>query len=336
MPQIIGEYVDRLCTIEMELNLKGRPRDKTKKLYDSARKKQKYPLTYLAAKGLIDSVQKDDHVIFLTGAGMPPFLPKGETDGPLGVASLARAIYLGLGGKPVLMTEERCLGPTLASCKAANLSLSDEIENRMHQGYFLSLPEGEDGALENCIEILDKFMPKAIIAIEKTGPNLKGVFHTVRGYEVKSETQLHVYHLIEEAKKRGVLTIGIGDGGNEIGCGLIFEDVKKMLRWGEICQCPCQGGVATYVATDVLLAVAISNWGAYGIAACMAFMLENIDLIQDVEMEENMLRACVKEGCFDGVLESQAESVDATPMVVQTALVTMLRAIVKNGLTKIK
>ncbi len=336
MPEIIGEYVDRLCTVEMELNLKGRPRSKTKKLYDCARIKQKYPLTYIAAKELINTIRNGDHVIFLTGAGMPPFLPKGETDGPLGVASLARAIYLGLGGKPILITEERCLGPTLAACRAANLDLSIHLGDSTQEGYYLNFPESGDGAQEKSIEVLERFKPRAIIAIEKTGPNSKGVFHTVRGYEVKSETQLHVYHLIEEAKRRGILTIGIGDGGNEIGCGLILEDVKKILRWGEICQCPCQGGVATYVATDVLVIAAISNWGAYGVATCLAFMLDDVNLIQNVQMEENMLKACVKEGSFDGVFESQVESVDATSIDVQTSLITMLREIVKNGLTRIK
>jgi len=94
--------------------------------------------------------------------------------------------------------------------------------------------------------------------------------------------------------------------------------------------------VATRVAADVLVLAAISNWGAYGVAACLAFMLGNVDLVQDAPMERKMLKACVATGCFDGVYEAQVESVDATSMDVQASLVTMLRAIVENGLTRIK
>jgi hypothetical protein len=49
-----------------------------------------------------------------------------------------------------------------------------------------------------------------------------------------------------------------------------------------------------------------------------------------------MPKSCVKEGVLDGVHPCQIESVDATPMDFQATLIPMLRAIVKNSLTKMK
>src|SRR5436305_15028614 len=113
MPEIIGEYVDRLVNVEMRMN--GLPRGKAHLLYDAARRKQNGPLTALAARRLRDEVGRNDFVFILTGAGLLPWLPNGETDGPLGAASLARALSRGLGAHPVYISEERNLAPVVAT-----------------------------------------------------------------------------------------------------------------------------------------------------------------------------------------------------------------------------
>ena len=86
MPEIMGEYVDRLCTVEMRPQ--GMPRGKIHRLYDAARRRQGgRPLTLLAAERLRGVVKAGDSVILATGAGGPPWMPAGETDGPVGVAA---------------------------------------------------------------------------------------------------------------------------------------------------------------------------------------------------------------------------------------------------------
>ena len=40
--------------------------------------------------------------------------------------------------------------------------------------------------------------------------------------------------LVEEARKREILTIGIGDHGNEIGFGAIYNAVVETMPKGEI------------------------------------------------------------------------------------------------------
>src|SRR5258707_3766177 len=59
-------------------------------------------------------------------------------------------------------------------------------------------------------------------------------------------------------------TTGIGDGGNEIGMGKIPWDVIRR-------NIPNGGLVACRVPTDHLIVCGVSNWGAYGLAAGVAF-----------------------------------------------------------------
>jgi hypothetical protein len=92
--EIVGDSIDRAVNIEMRFRA-GLPRGVTYPLYEAARKKQGKPLTWLAAKLLVDKVRKGDHVFVVTGAGTPPGLPAGETDGPPGAAAIARAIEFG-------------------------------------------------------------------------------------------------------------------------------------------------------------------------------------------------------------------------------------------------
>src|SRR4029434_3395000 len=104
----------------------GLPRGVTYPLYEAARKKQSKPLTWLAAKLLKDKVAAGRHVFVVTGAGTPPGLPQGETDGPPGAAAIARAIEVGLGAKPVLISEERNMPAVIKSTEAAGVAVVEE------------------------------------------------------------------------------------------------------------------------------------------------------------------------------------------------------------------
>jgi len=114
MPDIIGEYIDRLVTIEMKN--RGMHHGFIHKLYEAARKEAGgRPLTTLAAEGIVKRVKKGDVVIIITGAGNPPTLPTGESDGPPGAAVMGRMLYYGLGAVPVYITEVKHAGPVIAS-----------------------------------------------------------------------------------------------------------------------------------------------------------------------------------------------------------------------------
>lgn len=310
------------------------PRGVTRQLYDAARKKQGKPLSFLAATTLIDSFKSGGWAFIVTGAGGPPILPVGEVDGLLGAASVARSLDRGLGIKSVIIGEERIRAPINASLSAAGISLVDHtlINEKPHSAIFEPVPIDDAGSKAKCMELLDKYNPKAMIAIERLGPNRAGLIHGATGLNydaVHAKTQ----YLFESAADRKIKTIGIGDMGNEIGFGLILEDVLQIAPFGNKCQCGCGKGMATTIATDVLISAAISNWGAYGISAAMAAILKKPDVLHDTKTQARMLEACVMAGAVDGIHASQILSDDGVPEPSHQSLNQLLHTIVEVGLT---
>ena len=54
------------------------------------------------------------------------------------------------------------------------------------------------------------------------------------------------------------MTIGIGDGGNEIGMGKVLEKVAANVQYGSEIACT--------VASDYLVTAGVSNWGGFALA----------------------------------------------------------------------
>ena len=55
-----------------------------------------------------------------------------------------------------------------------------------------------------------------------------------------------------------IVTIGIGDGGNEIGMGKVLERVAVNVKHGSEIGCT--------VSCDYLITAGVSNWGGYALA----------------------------------------------------------------------
>jgi hypothetical protein len=337
MPKVIGEYVDRLVNVEM-LEENYPRRDRTRLLYEAAREKQGAPLTYLAAQGLIDNVGQGDYVILMSGTGPSPWLETGGNDGPTGVASLARAISFGLGANPVYVGLEKPLGPVIAAGVAAGISVMDreaiEVYKRRNTALAIPFPMGEREGKEKAASILDEIKPKAVIAVENHGPNPVGMRHNAAGMGIANDALPHDYYIVEEARRRGIFTIGIGDGGDEIGYGLINKEANEIYQqaFGVSCQCGCDGGQACATETDVLISTAVSAWGAYGVSACLAYMLRNPYVLQDPDTERRMGEAMSQAGAVAAFFAATVPWIDGTSPAVQQAIVTMLHEIVANAL----
>ena len=336
LDDMIGEAIDRLVNVEMRFS-SGMPRGMIHRLYDAARTKQQRPLSTLAGEALMNRLSAGDRVLIVTGAGAPPWLPFGETDGPIGAAALARTLDLGLGVKPILVAEERNLGPIAASAHAGGIPVLSASDFAQRGGCTMLEPLrlGETDGPASAREILNRHQPRALIFVEKGSPNKMGVFHTITGTGRSRAVMASADVLADEARAAGILTIGIGDGGNEIGFGLIDEDVARIQTYGTRCQCPCGGGIAAVAATDVLVVAAISNWGAYGIAAALAIALKNRAVLHDETTEQRMLEACVAAGAVDGVLARPLLSVDGTSAASQRAIVVLLGNLVDNALSSL-
>jgi len=328
----IWESIDRLMTLECRnVNAGMLP-----PLYDAARAAVGGPLCRAAAERLASAVKPGDAVIVTTGAGGPPWLFKGETDGPLGAAGLARALALGLRAWPLILTEERSKTPVEMTLAAAGISLLPEDMARVRPttATLLEFPVDSVEAERVARAFIDRYRPAAMILVEKTSPNRAGVIHSVSGQAWTPKVEfVRVEFLVDECRRQGIPTIGIGDHGNEIGFGLIEDVVRKTVPRGDICQCACGQGMASAIATDVVIPASISNWGAYGIEAALAILKGDPNLLHDTGTERAMLHACVMAGAVDGVTSRQILAVDGTNAESQVAIIALLAELVGKALS---
>jgi hypothetical protein len=164
------------------------------------------------------------------------------------------------------------------------------------------------------------------VAIEKAGANRLGVYHMVGGENI-SEGASKGASLFMVAHRLGVLTIGIGDRGNELGMGPIAETVRALLPRGSACTCPCGGGVADETPADLAVPAVISNWGAYGVAACLAVLTDTPELIQSPDLEAALFDAARRAGGVDGMSGRATRSADGVPADVNVAVSRLLAEI---------
>lgn len=324
------EYIDRLITVEMRNP--AMPHGMIGPLYDAARREGGGdPLTLRAASALLEHVGLHDVVLINTGAGTGELIPNGENDGPVGAAVLARAVYRGLGATPVFICEEHHVEPIVASSEAAGIGIRNlEVALRTHVGGAVVTTPTEDGLMEAWSDdLLDRLKPKAVIATERLGPNAKNVIHGSTGIAT-GRPLVDSSPLFEAAAKRGIVSIGIGDAGNEIGFGRITDEVQRIQDpWGRTCQCPCGGGMATVVPTDVLVVASVSNWGAYGIEAALSILLRQPNLPHTTEEEERIQLRCLEAGGIEALFCTQSFYCDGISGESHMALVRLLREMVR-------
>jgi hypothetical protein len=332
MPEITGEYVDRLVTVE--IRNRGMPRGITRPLYDAARGEGGgRPLTLRAAEGLVKHVHRGNNVFIITGAGTPPLLPKGENDGPVGAAVLARILRWGMGVTPLYLLERHHVDPVVASSEVAGVTCVDyeTAKGRQHGGVVLTAPTDQSQVPAWAASLFDTYRPAAVVSTERLAPNEKGIIHSATGQPL-GEPHLDFSPLIAEAAARGVFTVGVGDHGNELGFGRIPEAVKTVTPFGGRCQCPCGAGMASTVKTDVLVVATMSNWGIYGIEAMLAFLLGQAHLPHPPEMARRINYACLDAGGLEAMWGTKLFIVDGADGESSVSVVQMLGDLIRNAL----
>lgn len=257
--------------------------------------------------------------------------PAGETDGPLGALFLAR-VLVPLGIRVVLVTDAFCTRALRVGLAAAGLtksvslvslpshSLANEIGPERYWRSFLqrSGPLSHLIALERAgpshtLESLQEQLAAGgalgetyLDFLHQVPPEHQDRCHTMRGRDITPH--MSPSHWLFEAAARHtppILTIGIGDGGNEIGMGKIsWEIIQRNIPGG--------GLVACRVPTDHLIVCGISNWGAYGLAAGVQLLrgVKSSDVF-DPAHERALLERMVELGpLVDGVTKRPTATVD--------------------------
>jgi hypothetical protein len=111
------------------------------------------------------------------------------------------------------------------------------------------------------------------------------------------------------------VTIGVGDGGNEVGMGNVRA---RLARAGAL-----MARIASTVTVDHLVVAGVSNWGAYGIVAHLG-RAAGRPLLHTPAEERQLVTACVEAGAHDGVTRRREATVDALPLDAHAAFVALL------------
>jgi hypothetical protein len=319
--EAFGETVDKIMVSDLRL------RKVVNKLYEASRELTEGPTSLEAAKQIKDVVKPKDVALIATGFIIPPYAQ--ETDGPGGAAALARAFDVGLNVRSVIVTEEESIKVVEAACRAFGLNVLD-IEKAIkveHSVAVVGFPLDLKMAESKAMMLVDNLNPSILIAIEKAGRNRAGVYHRSRGWDI-SDVCAKIEPIFEKAQKRRILTVGIGDGGNEVGMGLIEKAVREHVPYGAKCQCPCGAGIAAESKVDLLIAAAISNWGAYALTACLSVLSRHPQAMHDYQTEVRSLEAMANAGAVDGGTGLCEPSVDTIPAQISGYVVEMLRYLV--------
>ena len=246
-------------------------------------------------------------VLIVTGFTVEPDMP--ETDGPPGAAVLGRALRR-LGARVTYVTDA-----TNVPLVEASLKVLDESSD------VVVYPSEPDGARR----LLASEKPTHLVAIERPGRNRAGDYLNMRGDSVAG-WNAPIDELFLCRGGRRPVTVGIGDGGNEIGMGSVRAKIARLDA--------LRARIATMVPVDHLVVAGVSNWGGYGIVAALA-RLTGSDLLHTPETERRLIAACVAAGACDGVTRRREPTVDSLGSDTHAAVVDLLRLASRSGIMRV-
>ena len=202
------------------------------------------------------------HVLIGTGF---PVVETFETDGPVGTIALYNALEK-LGATPVIVC-----GRPLSEALASNYRVHEiRVGNHDHRE-------------QEAIEALDKYVPQAIVSIERPGQAADGSYYNMRGENISARTAcFDTFMNLSHCP-----TIAVGDGGNEIGMGKVIRAIRSLNIVPAVTGC------------DELIVSDVSNWGAYAIISFLS-VWHGSDLLDEID-PPGILKYISELGGLDGV-----------------------------------
>ena len=223
-----------------------------------------------------------------------------ETDGPPGALTLC-LILKKLGYIPVILTDKYCQNFfEKYDIKVIYMDIKMENENKIN-------------FIERTIKEYD---PKGMISIERCGLNTENKYANMRNISIDEHTAEIDLFFLNYYKK--IPTIGIGDGGNEIGMGNLENIIKNNLE-----LIPCK------IKVDKLIISSVSNWGGYGLAAYLCLLTKNKEFFESVEETiKNYIKYIVSIGSVDGVTHENKEKVDGNGIDIELNIIRSLLKVI--------
>ena len=224
-----------------------------------------------------------------------------ETDGPPGAIALAGALE-SLDFEVVYVTDR--YGIPLLSCA------TPEPENMIE---FPIADHETSSAFAR--RLLADFRPAIIIAIERCSFNSDKKYLNMRSVDISDFTAKVDYLFLDQEN-----TLGVGDGGNEIGMGNLAAQIREM---------PNLPDNPAETRTKKLVISSVSNWGAYGLVAALSLLCQR-DLLPSVQWEKDLLADMVARGAVDGVTGERKCTVDAFDLEQNARALTQLKRLVRR------
>ena len=222
-----------------------------------------------------------------------------ETDGPVGVAFLAKALQT-LGFDISIVSDKY------------GCFLFEELFDG-HQIINFPITGKEESDIFATQVIVDR-KPDTLISVERCGLTEDGTFLNMRGVDV-GEYTARLDSLYEYGNTNNIYTIGVGDGGNEIGMGKLAREVAG---YEKLPDKPC------ITPTDDLIIASVSNWGCYGLIYALA-KITNKDLLPTEEENSNLIIRMVDQGAVDGLIPKKQYSVDGFSIEENNKILSELR-----------
>ncbi len=203
-----------------------------------------------------------------------------ETDGPPGAAGIGEALAQ-IGYEVAYVTDKYS--------KAAMESVAggkEVIE-------FPVATHNESSRFAN--GLIHDWAPTCLVAIERASLVGDGTYRNWKGVDF-SEYNAKIDHLFDQHP----YSVGIGDGGNEIGMGNLRHVIPEQEGL------PNDPSVTT---TTKLIIASCSNWGGYGLAAALS-QLKGKNLLPSVEQGHQWVKDTVAAGAVEGMSAEAKDWVD--------------------------
>ncbi|CAJ0706223.1 Glutamate racemase [Ralstonia edaphis] len=264
-----------------------------------------------AAAALKDS----QRILLVTGftVGRDPVSGRAlpETDGPVGTAEMAAK--LALAGRDMTIATD-----------SANMPVVQSVLASFDGGHLVKLEpfDAKRGqpARDAANELLDRVQPDAVVAIELPARNADGDYLNMRGISVAEVNAPKDQIVLEANKRKGIITVGVGDGGNEAGMGSLRSNIPPVTLADNTTI-----DFASTVPVDHPVTAWNSNFGAQAILANMLHRMGRMDLMTTPEELHAAIKASVDAGAVDGVSRKSEASVDGFSSQVHQGMLVLLR-----------
>ena len=228
---------------------------------------------------------------------------KHETDGPPGAIAIGNALQE-LGREVTYVTD----------CHTAPM-MRKWLGNKAE---VVELPVAdEEASREAARQLVDDLRPDLLISIERCGRNADDIYLNMLSRDISDYTA-RLDYLFEF----GIPSVGIGDGGNEIGMGNLAEHIPPVDRL------PDEPAITE---VDRLIIASVSNWGGYGLVAAISRLVGR-NLLPSVEDDSRMITEMVDDGAVDGGSGQNRYYVDNFTLEENGQLLGLLHGIVEKGL----